>query len=327
MKAAAFEPYYDARSVRDATPWPDLIEALRRAFRSPHEAPERHIHTIQISGRADATALLMPAWIRNEVYGVKLTNVFPSNNAVGEPAITALYALFDAKTGRLVALFDGGELTARRTAAASALAASYLARADSRRLIVLGTGRLAPMLALAHASIRPIENIEVWGRNAAKARATAEAISDETGIRAVATPDLAAGIARADIVSAATLSQSPLIAGAVLRPGTHVDLVGAFRPTMREIDGAGIAASRVYVDTPEGARAEAGDLIQAHAEGVFDWADVAGDLAGLCRSEMSGRRAPEEITLFKSVGASIEDLAAARLVHYALGPRGPSAES
>lgn len=301
-------PHYDERAVELATPWPRLIEALRAAFGSPHHAPDRHIHEIEVPGALTATALLMPAWIEGEVYGVKLANIFPGNGALGLPAVSSMYVLFDGKTGQVKATMDGGRLTVRRTAATSALASQYLSRPDSSTLLMVGAGRMAPMLIAAHKSVRPIERVLIWARDMYKAHALAEQVGGEV------VGDLGTTLGETDIVSTATLSRAPLIEGAKLRPGTHLDLVGAYAPAMRETDGEAVAHASVFIDTPGGARAEAGDLIQAIAEGQFDWGRVSADLAGLVSGRHQGRQRPDEITLFKSVGAAIEDLAAARLV-------------
>jgi alanine dehydrogenase len=297
-------PHFDAAAVADATPWPTLIDAIRDAFGAPHHAPDRHIHEIEVPGEEDATALLMPAWIAGEVYGVKLANIFPSNGRLGLPSITSLYVMFDGRTGRPLATMDGAALTARRTAATYALMSRYLSRPDSRTLLMVGSGKLAPMLIAAHKAVRPIERVIVWARDPAKA----EGLGD--GVAA----DLDDALAEADIVSVATLSREPLVRGRALRPGTHLDLVGAYKPDRREADAEAVAKASVFIDTEGGAKAEAGDLIQAIAEGRFDWSDVRSDIAGLVAGRHAGRSGAEEITLFKSVGAAIEDLAAARLV-------------
>lgn len=315
MTAPGAIPFFEADAVRAATPWPDLIDAIRQGFTSTHSAPDRHIHTLKVPGDADATALLMPAWIEGEVYGVKLANIFPSNNERGEAAVSAIYALFDARSGKPLALMNGGEITARRTAATSALAADYLAKKDARTLLLVGTGRLPPLLAEAHASVRPIEKVLVWGRNANKAAALAGSIAAQTGLLAEGVSDLAHAAGLADIISCATISKAPLIEGRWLQPGTHLDLIGAFTPEMRETDAEAVRRSRVFIDTLGGAEAEAGDLLQAIAEGAFAWEDVVADLAALCSGAHAGRISDDTITLFKSVGAAIEDLVAARLVY------------
>lgn len=299
---------FDADAVTRATPWPALIAALEAAIVAPHQAPDRHIHHIAVPGLKEATALLMPAWIEGEHYGVKLANVFPSNGSMGLPAVSAAYLLFDGRTGQLKALMDGGTITARRTAATSALMAQRLARPDSRTLLVVGAGRISELLIEAHRTVLPIERVLVWARRPEQAQALAARCGGE------AVDSIAMGLAAADVVSAATLSEVPLIHGADLRPGMHLDLVGAFRPTMRETDGEAVARSRVFIDTLSGVQAEAGDLIQAAAERHFVWDDVVADMSELIAGTKPGRTNASEITLFKSVGAAIEDLAAARLV-------------
>jgi ornithine cyclodeaminase/alanine dehydrogenase-like protein (mu-crystallin family) len=299
---------YDAAAVVAATPWPRLLAALESAFASPHVAPDRHIHRIVVPGAEDATALLMPAWIEGETYGVKLANIFPSNGKIGLPAVSAAYVLFDGRTGAFRALIDGGMLTARRTAATSALASRMLSRPDSSTLLMLGAGRMARLLIEAHRTVRPISRVLVWARRSEQAGALAASIGGEV------VDDIDGALGKADIVSAATLSRLPLIAGANLRTGTHLDLVGAFTPEMREADAEAVARSSVFIDTLGGAKAEAGDLIQAQREKRFDWGDVVADLAALVTGAHAGRDSAAQITLFKSVGAAIEDLAAARLV-------------
>lgn len=299
---------FDAAAVTAATPWAKLLEALEKAFASPHVAPDRHIHTIAVPGAMDGTGLIMPAWIEGEHYGVKLANIFPSNGTLGLPAVSAAYVLFDGRTGQMLALIDGGTLTARRTAASSALASAKLSRPDSATLLMVGAGRLAHLLIEAHRTVRPIERVLIWARRPEQA----SALAAETGAQVVDDLDEALGVA--DIVSVATLSREPLIRGARLRPGTHLDLVGAFTPLMRETDSVAVARSTVFIDTLGGAQAEAGDLLHAITEARFAWTDVAADLAALVTGAHPGRTRADEITLFKSVGAAIEDLAAARLV-------------
>lgn len=302
----------DRAALRAALPWEALIEALAAMFREGCEAPLRHRHAMPGAAGAENTLLLMPAWRAGGHSGVKIVHVAPGNAARGEPAVHAAYLLSDAVTGAPLALMDGGELTDRRTAAASLLAARYLARADSARLLLLGSGKVARALAEGYAARFPIADIAIWSPTAANAERLARALAAEgLPARAVARPDPA----RADIVSAATLSAAPLVRGAEVRPGTHVDLVGAYRRDMRESDGALLARATVVVDTRAGAMAEAGDIVQAIAEGAITEAAVAAELAELCRGAHPGRRDGAEVTVFKSVGWAGEDLAAAVLAH------------
>ncbi|HVW69871.1 MAG TPA: ornithine cyclodeaminase family protein, partial [Steroidobacteraceae bacterium] len=264
------------------------------------------------------TLLTMPAWQANGAVGVKLVTVFADNAIRSLPAVHSCYVLFDAESGAVRAILDGHELTLRRTGAASALATKYLARPDARRLLMVGTGELAPHLVLSHAEVRPIEEVLIWGRRAEKARETAAALQGHHFAVDVCT-DLESGVARADIISCATLSQDPLIEGRWLRPGQHLDLVGAFRPNMREVDDTAMKRAELYVDTRAGALAEAGEFVQAIANGAIKPDDVRGELSQLARGTIRGRSDPQAITLFKSVGTAIEDLAAAELATEAAG--------
>ncbi|GIL00675.1 MAG: ornithine cyclodeaminase [Alphaproteobacteria bacterium] len=304
----------DEAQTRAALPMRPLIEALRTMFAQGCEMPVRHHHTMTVPGEADATLLLMPAWQTGRHLGVKIATVFPGNAGRGQAAVNAAYVLMSAGDGALLAMIDGGELTARRTAAASALAADYLARGDTEHLLVVGTGRLALNLIEAHAAVRDIRQVSVWGRSRAKAEAVAERAT-AAGFVAGAADDLAGAVAAADIVSCATLSGEPLVRGAWLRPGTHVDLVGAFTPAMRESDDEAVRRASVFVDTRAGATSEGGDIVQAIRSGALSLADIRAELAQLCRAEHAGRRSDDEITLFKSVGAALEDLAGAILAH------------
>ena len=274
--------------------------------------PLRQHYTVPTDGESDATLLLMPAWQVGHHIGIKLVTVFPDNVKLSLPSVMGAYLLLDAKTGMPLALIDGPSLTLRRTAAASALAARYLAREDCERLLMVGTGALAPHLILAHAAVRPVCNVLVWGRDPAKAKRLARRL-DRSDFRVVATTDLEGAARGAQIISCATMSREPLIRGDWLQAGTHLDLVGGFTPEMREADDVAVAKARVFVDTREGAMAEAGDIVQPLADGVIGADDIAGDLFDLTRGNRAGRRFYDQITLFKSVGTALEDLAAAQL--------------
>jgi len=299
----------DASEVARLGAYADVVEALRHGFRAEIATPVRHHH--DISGVS--TLLLMPAWSRDWA-GLK-TVVFKSDNAAqGLPTIQASYLLIEQKTGETVAMMDGGEITRRRTAAASALAADYLARTDAEVLTLVGAGALAPHFALAHAAVRPVKRVFVYTRSKPKGDALAEELR-RAGLDAQSVTDLEGAVRQSDIVTCVTTSTAPIVRGAWLKPGAHVDLAGAFKPTMRETDAEVVARSSVYVDTREGALAEAGDLLQARDEGRFDFADVKGDLFDLCRGTVKGRVSPDEITLFKSAGTAIEDLATAIMLY------------
>jgi len=304
----------DADGVRRALDWSSTIAAIEHMFVTGCEMPVRHHHTLAVPGAPAATLLLMPAWSAGAYLGVKVVNVFPGNADAGLPAVTGVYLLFSAATGELLATMDGSELTARRTAAASALAARYLARDDASRLLIVGSGRVAANLALAHAAARPIEDVVIWGREPEKASALAVSLGTQ-GLKARTTRDLATAVGAADIVSCATLAHEPLVKGDWLAPGTHLDLVGGFTPKMREADDEAVRRASVFVDTRAGAMVEAGDIAAPLANGTLTPDGVKADFYDLTRGQHPGRRSRDEITLFKSVGAALEDLAAAALAY------------
>ncbi len=301
-----------AADVEAALDFASLVERLRQAFRRDIVVPLRHHHTVETPQGVDATLLLMPAWQTGRHIGIKMVTIFPGNAERGLPAVMGAYLLLDGETGSPLAMIDGPMLTARRTAAASALAASYLARPDCERLLMVGTGTLAPQLILAHAAVRPIRNVLVWGRTEDKAAKLAKRLN-RSDFRVQHTTDLEDAARGAHIISCATLSAEPLIAGEWLQNGQHLDLVGGFRPDMRETDDTAIRRARVFVDTRAGACKEAGDIVQPLQSGVLDPDDIAADLFELTRGERAGRRFYDQITLFKSVGTAVEDLAAAQL--------------
>lgn len=300
--------------VTALTPWPALIDAIRDAFRRGGVAPVRHQHSIPRNDREDITLLLMPAWNQEGDFGTKLVTIAPSNAALQHPTLHGAYVLFSGATGIPRAILDAGALTARRTAAASALASRYLSRPDSKTLLIIGTGRVARQLIVAHCSVRPIDEVRIWGRNTTHAQDAADEASRETGISCVCVPDVETGASGADIISSATPSEEPLLLGRWVGPGTHVDLVGAYKPTMCEADAQLIGkADQVFVDTMEGAKDEAGDLIQAVEAGTFSFDEIAGDMYRMSSRDESLRNDSNEITLFKSVGSALQDLAAAQL--------------
>ena len=304
LNAAALAARLDRRS---------LIEALDAAFRKPCTVPLRRQYQLESAqpGGSGGTLLVMPAWRAGGALGIKLVTVFPDNALRGLPAVSASYLLLDAATGQPRAILDGAELTLRRTGAASALAARALAAPDAARLTMVGTGRLAPHLIESHALVRPIREVRIWGRRADQARALAASLAT-TELSVEGTDDLGAAVRWADIISCATLSRQPLVRGAWLRAGQHVDLVGAFTPEMCEVDDEAIARAELFVDTRAGALEESGEIIGAIARGIINAGAVAGELSEIGAGRFKRSR-PEAITVFKSVGCALEDLAAAQL--------------
>ncbi|RCK52438.1 ornithine cyclodeaminase [Thalassospira profundimaris] len=309
--------FVTAEDIDRSVPPRDMVEALRTWFAKGCETPLRSHFNMERTNEDDATLLVMPSWEKDGAAGVKVAAVVPGNAQRNLPAVSGIYILLDGVTGQPKAVLDGTRLTTRRTAAASALAADYLARRDASHLVMVGTGAMAPNLIAAHAAVRPIKKVTLWNRRPEKAVTLANEI-ELLGFEASGTDDLEAACGTADIISCATLSTEPLVRGAWLPEGVHVDLVGAFKPTMRETDDAVMQKCRLYVDSFDGASAEGGDVVQAIASGAIGKDDINGDLFDLTRGKVKGRQSDDECTVFKSVGHALEDFAAAVSVVEAL---------
>ncbi len=302
----------NANEVAEALPYDQLITELATAFAGDYEVPLRAHHEVALPDGNPGKLLLMPAWQAGGGMGVKIATVFPDNAAQGYPAVFASYILMSAETGIPVAFLDGTEITLRRTAAASALASTYLSRGNSTRLLMVGTGNLAPHLIAAHATARPITDICIWGRRQEAAEKLAATLATSSFLVTVS-DNLEEAVSHADVISCATLAIDPLLQGQWLLPGQHVDLVGAFKPDMREADSAAVLRADVYVDTRAGTMSEAGEIVQAINDGSIQASDIKGELRDLVTGTAAGRTSDETITLFKSVGTAVEDLAAAEL--------------
>jgi alanine dehydrogenase len=307
----------DAASVRELSPMKELVCAMEYGFQHPPTAPPRLHYDLVGSAPGASIMLVMPCWEEGGFFGLKNVSVVPGNAARGLPTVSGLYQLFDAATGQLLALMDAPELTARRTAAASALASRFLSRQNAKRMVMAGTGKLAPYLIEAHGCVRDLDEVLVWGRRPEKVTETIKAVQGIVpavagAIRAASCLETA--VRQADIVSTATTAQSPFIKGDWLRLGVHLDLVGAYTPNMCEADAKAVGRANVFVDTYEGAQKEAGDILQAIQVGEITHKDIQADLATLATGQHEGREDEGAITLFKSVGTSIEDFTAAKLV-------------
>ncbi|MGA8708341.1 MAG: ornithine cyclodeaminase family protein [Steroidobacteraceae bacterium] len=304
----------NAGNIEALAPMTDVIECLRRAFADGAVVPPRQVLSTP-GGAGDRLLLVMPAFDAAGGGVVKLSSVHPDNPAKGLPTFQGVVVVLD-ESGAARALLDGAAVTRRRTAAASALASSLLSRPDSARLLILGTGSLAPLMALAHCQVRPIRHIGVWGRRSERAEATADSIRAlaDPGVEVHAVTALADVAASADIISCCTSSVTPVLAGEWLKRGSFVDLVGSYSPQRREADDEVLQRCRIFVDTLEGALAEAGDLLDPMQRGIITRQCILGELADLVRGQVEGRRDPGEMTLFKSVGSALEDLALCRLI-------------
>ncbi len=298
-----------ARDLIERLPYHRLTTELPKLLQKPVESPQRHVHTLEQAGEPEAVLLMMPAW-GHGVGGVKIVNVTPGNMKRGLPAVTASYLLFDSVTGEHRALLDGGELTARRTAAVAAIAADRLAGAGAHKLLLVGSGRIATELAYAYRSVRDIREVEVYSPTRANAEKLVHHLR-ANGFAATVSDDLAVSASEADIIACATLSEQPLILGAWLHAGQHVALIGGYTPGMREGDDALMSTADVWVDT-RAALNEAGDLTVPIANGLLQVESIRGTLADLCGvGAVDGRE--DVITVFKSVGDAAQDLAAASL--------------
>jgi ornithine cyclodeaminase len=304
----------NAETVTRALKFSPLIDGIAQSFASDITVPPRlHFDMENPKASRETTLLMMPAWQAGDVAGVKIVTVAPENGDKGLPSIQGSYLLMDVDTGSMIATMDAPALTARRTAAASALASRFLSRENSETLLMIGTGALSANLIEAHANVRPIKTVYVWGRDQSKAEAICRQVS-HLNLNCTAIDDIKQHISDADIISCATLSTQPLVHGEWLVPGQHLDMVGSYRPDMREMDDACLINSRVFVDNFEGALRETGDIVLPLKAGVISKEDIEADLFALCKQQFMMKRDENDITVFKSVGHALEDLTAAKLV-------------
>lgn len=303
----------DETAAKERLPYDRLVPALREGLAREWQ-PVQRVHYDLAN---DASMLLMPAWSDTHL-GLKVVNVFPANAALGKLPITSTYLLHDARTGEMKALIDGETLTSRRTAAVTALAASFLAPVDADHLLLVGAGRIAQELPAALSAVRPIRRVTIWSRSFERAAALAHALEAQN-YSASPSRDLKSSVAAASIIACATFSTSPLVEGEWLADNSFLSLIGGFRPHMREADSEAIRRSYVFADTRSGALAEAGDLLTPIAEGVVTSDHIKADLFDLCRDRSAFPTPLPAPRIFKSVGHAVQDLIAATL---ALAPRG-----
>ncbi|MFD1160992.1 ornithine cyclodeaminase family protein [Hwangdonia seohaensis] len=302
----------DTDFIENNTVFSELIEALKKGFCNDNTMiPMRHHHDFpNPEVNADSTLLLMPAWNPSKDAGVKIVTVSPENGQFNLPSIQGTYIYFDAVKGSIKAILEAKSLTVKRTAAASALASSFLSRKDSKSMLMIGTGALSINLIKAHAAVRPIKQVFIWGRNLEKAQAIASSLKNENfSVHAIET--IEEKIAEVDIISSATLSKTPLVFGKYLNAGQHIDLVGAYKKDMREADDETISKASVFIDTFQGGLKESGDIVIPLENGVLNKEAIKADLFQLCSNKKNGRTSEKEITVFKSVGHALEDLVAA----------------
>jgi ornithine cyclodeaminase/alanine dehydrogenase-like protein (mu-crystallin family) len=304
---------FDSKTTEASLSYQALIPAIEQMFLEQCETPLRHNHRLSPDDGNNDTLLIMPAWIAGRYLGIKHVTIFSKNHHKGIPGLHSTYTLFDASNGVPLAIIDGDQITIRRTAAASALAAKFLSRVDSRKLLVVGAGRVASALPWAYATVRNLTEVSVWDIDSEKAKQLVRNLRQD-GFNARHVEDLQDGARAADIISCATLSEEPLIKRDWLSSGCHLDLIGGFQPFMREADDATFADTSVFIDTDEALK-KAGDLLSPIKAKVFSADRVLGRLDDLCKRRHAGRKHHSEITVYKAVGTASEDLAAAILVY------------
>lgn len=304
--------YLDENSVDRLLDYPGLVDALQTAH-AGHGMPDTGALVMDSPGSGDDKFVSLLAWAPGDMIAAKLVGVFPGNTQLcpPQPSVQGIVALFDGKTGAPLLICDGGSLTRRKTAADSALGAKLLSRVDAQVLLVVGAGALAPHIVEAYVAVRPsLKRIIIWNRTHSRAVTLASTLK-HVGVSIEAEPDLNQALAVADIVSCVTMSSVPLVRGALLRPGTHVDLIGAYAPDMREADDEVVKRAQIFVDTRTGCE-RSGEIAQPIAAGLITSSSVLADLFDLCSGRHPGRRHPDEITMFKNVGGAHLDMYTAR---------------
>jgi ornithine cyclodeaminase/alanine dehydrogenase-like protein (mu-crystallin family) len=310
--------------VRALLPMTDLIETMHIALAELSAGRvQQPLRTVLEIGPQHAFFGVMPAFIpKSGALGTKLVTVFGSNIAQGLPSHLATILLLDSTTGALLSVMDGRYITEARTAAVSAVSVKLLAHPDASRLAILGAGVQARSHLRAIACVRGLKEVRVWSPSGRSRTLFVEEMQSETTATLTAVDDARAAVADADVIVLATASREPVVQSAWIADGAHIAAVGACRPDQREMDTALVARARVFVDSRRGALAEAGDLVIPIAEGAFDATHIAGELGELAGAAVAARTTHREITVFKSLGMAVEDVAAAHLVYQRAMERG-----
>ena len=304
----------EAEQVNQALNFPLLINSLATGFKKDFGMPPRQVFSLSADPTVRDGFAVLPAWT-DEVVGLKAFTHFPENAALGLPVLHSKILLFNRSDGVPLAMIDGTSVTLWRTAAVSALASRFLARADSQTMLLLGTGNLAIPLVNAHLAEHTLSQIFLWGRSKEKVSVLKQSLMLlHPQVHFITVNDLPECVALVDIVVCATASAAPLVFGDNVMPGCHVDLLGNHSPDRRECDTALISKSSIYVDYRPNVLKEAGEILIPIAEGKFKAGNIRGDLAELCRGGISARSGFSQITVFKSVGTALSDLICAHLV-------------
>ncbi len=309
----------DAETIMNRLPYTTLVDELRLMHLNPKALNSDLL--MESAGAGDITNhfFIRAGWQPGQAVGAKIVSIFPGNNQDRVwPSIQAVYLLFEGKTGTPVACLDGTAITYLKTAADSALGAQILARQDITSMLMLGAGEMARHLIAAHCAIRPsIKEVYVWNRTASKARQLCEGELPKqlAAVKFSAVENLAQSVAKADLISSATATNTPIIKGEWLQPGTHIDLVGAFTPEMREADDECLRRASLFVDARETTIEHIGELVIPIAQAVIIAEDIRADLSDLCQQKHPGRSSAAEITLYKNGGGGHLDLMVARIMH------------
>lgn len=303
--------FIDARTISEVLTYPILIDAIEQAHHRPKMQVEDTMMTM-----GDAHYFTRHAVDAGRFLGSKLISSFPDNRQTGDrPTVQAVCVLFDGTNGTPLAVLDGTEITYWRTSADSALASRLLSREDAHTLLLVGAGAMSRWLVRAHRAVRPsLARVLVWNRNPDKARTFCTELQ-QAGIAAQWAEDLDAATAQADIITCCTASRTPLIRGALLRPGTHLDLVGGHSEDMREADDEAARRARIFVNRTETAFHGVGDILTPIRNGAIHRDDVLGDFYDLIGGRLSGRLSPQDITFFKNAGGGHLDLIACEAVY------------
>ncbi|MFP6779083.1 MAG: ornithine cyclodeaminase family protein [Alphaproteobacteria bacterium] len=308
--------FISAQKIRRTIKIKGLINEIEKTYRNDSFVPLRQVYNI-IPQNNEAQLMVMPAFSIDGYYGVKLLNVFPNNPSFGLPRVKALYVLYEQKNGEIKLILDGTEITKQRTAAMSAIASKFLSKKNSKILLVIGTGALVSYMINAHCSVRPIENILIWGRNINKVKNIVKMYKDsKLKVSSINSLEEACGIA--DIITSITSAKKEFIKGSWLNKSVHIDLVGAHTKYMAELDPHGFSLGEIYVDDKEAALIEAGDLMQSIKLGIVNKNDIKADIQQLIISNNLKRDKKNKVTIYKSVGHALSDLASANYIYKSL---------
>lgn len=308
----------DRDEVRERLTYDLCIPLVRQAMIAFSKGETRqHLRSILPMSEGRVFGIMPGALGTHAYFGAKLISVFHGNAAKGIQSHQGVVVLFDGETGAPVCIAHAGEVTAIRTAAASAVATDALARPEARRMAILGCGEQAGTHAHAISKVRKLEAITVWGRDLAKAKAFAKTMEAELGVPMFAAPSVRQAVAGVDIVTAVSGAREPILEGAWLAPGTHVNLVGSSGPGPTECDHDLVVRSRFIADSREGVLAQGAEFLYAKAAGLIDDSHVVGEIGQVLAGDLEGRQSADQITVYKSLGHVVQDLAAAKALYEA----------